>query len=250
MGFVLRYVPYQGDGGKGLTATEVADYHANGLPIAVVFESTQFRPMEGRSAGAADARTSLGAFRALGFPDDRPVYFAFDWDVQPADYAACDEYMRGAADILGVECVGVYGHDHLCAHFQQAGLATWFWQTLAWSGGRVFAGRHLYQATNGQTIFGSEVDFDDSYQDDFGQWPVEGELSQADKDNIAKLMKFACGDNTAALDAFIANVGDPASKGMIGAYESTNDELNNHENHHPGPAGALMSGGTVVIQNA
>jgi hypothetical protein len=80
-----------------------------------------------------------------------------------------DAYLAGAASVLGRERVGVYGGAVIIDHCQAVGSASWFWQTYAWSGGRVCPGIHLYQYQNGQTINGGSVDFTRSMQDNYGQ---------------------------------------------------------------------------------
>ena len=168
--FAMRYVPYQGDGGKGLKADELADLQANGIAVGLVFESTAGRMLEGYGAGVTDATVSLAAAAMLGFPKDRPIYFACDFDTIPVQLAMIDDYLRGAASVLGIERVGVYGEYDVVDHCLALGTARWFWQTYAWSGGRVHAAAHVLQYSNGQTVAGGEVDLCRSLAADFGQW--------------------------------------------------------------------------------
>jgi hypothetical protein len=55
-------------------------------------------------------------------------------------------------------------------HCQAIGTARWFWQTYAWSGGKVSAHTHFLQYLNGQTVAGASVDLNQSRQFDFGAW--------------------------------------------------------------------------------
>lgn len=169
--FVCRYMPYLGDGGKGLTADEVADYQANGLSIVLVFESTAGRTLDGFAAGAEDATTCVASLAHLGAPADLPVYFACDFDTTSDEQrAAVDDYLRGCASVIGSYRVGVYGEYELIEHCHEAGTATWYWQTYAWSGNRQSAWRHLYQYSNGQVLNGGAVDFNESYGERQGMW--------------------------------------------------------------------------------
>jgi Rv2525c-like, glycoside hydrolase-like domain len=175
--FVVRYVPYtiivNGTAtwvSKGLTAAEVADYRAHGIDMALVWESTANRALSGYAAGVADATTAKAAAARLGFPATCAIYFACDFDALVTEYPAIDGYLQGAASVLGLVRVGVYGHNRLVAHCRTAGTATWLWQTYAWSYGVIAAGIHLYQYLNGQTVAGSLVDLDRAYQANFGQW--------------------------------------------------------------------------------
>lgn len=168
--FVIRYVPYSGDGGKGLTAAEVAEYRAARLAIVLVYERTAGRALTaGFAGGKADADESVAAITALGLDATMPIYFAVDRDTTNADWPAVDNYLAGAASVLGVARVGVYGEYSITQHCRAAGTATWFWQTYAWSGGKVDTDAHLYQYLNGQKIDGAAVDFDIARQPNYGQ---------------------------------------------------------------------------------
>lgn len=175
-GFVLRYVPYPGDGGKGLVDAEIADYRANGLGIGLVFESTAQRPLDGHDAGVIDGLSSGMASAAFGFPAGRPVYFACDFDAQPAQFPAIDQYLTGVASVLGHDRVGIYGSYALLAHCQTAGTAAWFWQTTAWSGGATFPDRHLFQEFPGGQINGGDVDYNEAADGDVGLWTTEEDM--------------------------------------------------------------------------
>jgi hypothetical protein len=168
--FVVRYVPYPGDGGKGLTAAEIVDYRKNGLAICLVFESTKARARAGQYAGRADATVAQDAIYRLGMPASLPVYFAVDWDAQIVDQPLIDQYLRGAADILGASRVGVYGGINVINRCKVNKSARWFWQTYAWSAGRTAYGIHLYQYSNGRQLNGKAVDYTRAMQAQYGQW--------------------------------------------------------------------------------
>jgi hypothetical protein len=227
--FVMRYIDYPGAGGKGLTGGELADLRANGLAVGLVFERYEGRPNEGRLAGVADAQVADRAARSLGFPPSQPIYFAIDFDAQPGDYAAIDEYFAGAASVLGLGRVGAYGHDRVLGHLRSRGLAMWFWQCLAWSGGRTFEGRHLYQAQNGQFVNGGAVDVNFAYGEDQGLWKVEDDMADPRVDalllRVAELERRTGGDAGADFD-------------LLAGLQSTQKALRAHIDAHPG--GALV----------
>lgn len=172
--FVQRYVPYQGNQGKGLTAAEIADYRANGLAIGVVFESTAGRHLDGMAAGADDAKESIRVLDAIGFPGELPIYFAVDFDATAAQMDAIDQYQLGAQSVLGKTRVGIYGSYAVIDHCWKAGTAHYLWQTYAWSGGKTHPERHLYQYSNGEKVNGQEVDYNYAYGTDQGLWLPEG----------------------------------------------------------------------------
>lgn len=166
--FAVRYLYPDGQGGKGLDASELQDLQAHGIEVPVVFESYAARAKEGRGAGSADARTAQAALEAVGLPSGMPIYFAVDYDAPESDQPAIDEYLRGAADVLGVDRVGVYAGYWIVKRCSENKSAKWLWQTYAWSGGNWFPGNHLEQYRNGQDLNGA-VDFNRSKQDNYGQ---------------------------------------------------------------------------------
>jgi len=166
--FVVRYLT--GDG-KALTAAEVADYHDHGLSIALVFETTKGRALGGQAAGTVDGQSARNAAAALGIPTAVPIYFAVDFDASADQQPAIDAYLKGAASVLGRDRIGVYGGLRVVTRCHDNATARWFWQTYAWSGGKIAPFIHLYQYHNGQTINHGAVDFCRAYRANFGQWP-------------------------------------------------------------------------------
>lgn len=166
--FAARYLYADGQGGKGLDVSELQDLQANGIEVPVVYESYAARAKEGRAAGQADARAAQAALVAVGLPSGMPIYFAVDYDTPEGDQPAIDEYLRGAADVIGANRVGVYGSFYVCKRTRANGTAKWLWQTYAWSGGQVLDGIHLFQYRNGQDLNGA-VDFCRAMQDNYGQ---------------------------------------------------------------------------------
>lgn len=166
--FAVRYLYPDGQGGKGLDASELADLTNNGVEVPVVYESYDRRATEGREAGKADAKTAQAQLEALGLPSGMPIYFAVDYDAPESDQAVIDEYLRGCADVIGVDRVGVYAGYWVVKRCHENGTAKWLWQTYAWSGGNVHPENHLYQYRNGQFINGA-VDFCRALKDNYGQ---------------------------------------------------------------------------------
>lgn len=170
--FACRYLSH--DASKNLQRGEARELAAAGIDLVVVWETTARRPLDGRGAGAVDARTADRQADALGMPDDRPIYFAADWDATPAQQAAINAYLDGAASVLGRARVGLYGGYWPLSRALDAGKATWGWQTYAWSGGRWTPDACLQQYSNGHTINGVSVDYNRAVKADFGQWRPDG----------------------------------------------------------------------------
>lgn len=106
-------------------------------------------------------------------PNGRPIYFAVDGDTRLLDsvaWAAINAFFAAAGGVLGVGRIGVYGGINTIERIRAAGLATWFWQTYAWSAGQWADGIHLRQYDNSNPICGGEVDYDRAMTADYGQW--------------------------------------------------------------------------------
>jgi len=166
--FAVRYLYPDGQGGKGLDANELSDLQANGIEVPVVYESYASRAKEGRAAGNADAKTAQAALVAVGLPAGMPIYFAVDYDAPESDQGAIDEYLRGAAEVIGLDRVGVYAGYWVIKRCHENNTAKYLWQTYAWSGGNVHPENHLYQYKNGQNLNGA-VDFCRALKDNYGQ---------------------------------------------------------------------------------
>lgn len=196
--FAMRYVPYSDDGGKGLTRDELVDLHANGIAVGLVFETTAGRALEGEAAGRVDGLITQQALRDLGWPKDRPVYFAVDFDAAPEQQQAINDYLTGAGAALGSPRVGVYGGFWVVKRCWEVTSARWYWQTYAWSGGNVHPEAHIYQYQNGQQLNGGEVDYNEARKADFGAWlPSPAAPSDITLDDIV-LALFAGKEQVAA----------------------------------------------------
>lgn len=169
--FVCRYLA--SSAGKRIDAGEVANLFTYDLSIVLVFEDNANQALNGYNQGVADAQEALNQANALGFPSSLPIYFAVDFDISDAQKPAVGEYFKGVCSVLGLERVGAYGGYYLIKYVSENNLATFKWQTLAWSGGQVYPGTHIYQ--NGQSAFGGGADVDEALQSNYGQWSKEGE---------------------------------------------------------------------------
>lgn len=170
--FVVRYLTSGGSSlpGKQLTIAEYNDLQDHGIAVVVNFETTATRMKAGFSAGVEDARYSDGYLRQLGYPTNRPIYFSADWDATPSDQAAIDDYLKGAASVLGINRVGIYGGYWPVKRALDNGTAKWAWQTGAWSGSNVDPRIHIYQRIGFATVGGVQCDVNEARKEDFGQY--------------------------------------------------------------------------------
>lgn len=171
--FVCRYLSDGGPGlpGKLLTPGEYADLQAHGVRVVLNWETTSNRMLGGHAAGVADGFAANAVAGALGVPGDRPIYFSCDMDATPAQQAVIDEYLQGAASVIGAGRVGIYGSYYVVRRCLDNGTATWAWQTVAWSGGQVEPRAHIYQRGGTVTVGGVPCDVNQAQRPDYGQHP-------------------------------------------------------------------------------
>jgi LysM repeat protein len=176
--FAARYLSYD-TSGKNISSEEASDLLNNGVSIVLVWEQAANDALQGHDKGVAEATDALAQARAIGFPEDRPIYFAVDFDEADTDQQnnALYDYFRGVVEVIGFNRVGIYAGYYPVKRVHEQGLAKWLWQTLAWSGGQVYDGIHIYQ--NGASAFGNGADVDEARQSDIGAWGAGSSVNPA-----------------------------------------------------------------------
>lgn len=164
--FVCRYIG--NFGGKSASKTELANYRANGINIVLNYEGGGRELLNGYNYGITLGKTADASVRALGFPG-AVIYFSVDFDAQPWQQAAINATLDGIASVIGRNRVGIYGGYYLIKRVADAGKASFFWQTLAWSWGHVDPRVHLYQWSVNRKLDGSDVDFTRALKTYYGQ---------------------------------------------------------------------------------
>lgn len=232
--YAMRYVKTPGDNGKGLTVAERDDLHSNGVGIGLVFETSANRHLDGYFAGQYDASQYVAPqLRLLDWPQNRPVYFAVDFDAMGEALEKVRDYQLGVLSILGsLQRVGIYGGYEVVRDAHDREYAGWFWQSLAWQHGRgVYPNANLFQYQNGQILNGAAVDYNRSINPDFGIWranqlqpeTVEERVARLEVDNaelrlqLAELNRYVLGRfailKTAAIDAANPDIVIPPAAG-------------------------------------
>lgn len=151
---VMRYLTH--NPAKALTASEAAALRAAGLWLGVVFEDSKTRTSEGRAAGKADALFAAAQALTCGVPTTCPIGFAVDSNYTIPEVL---DYFMGVADAKIPNPVMVYGSLRIVEGILGLGLATYGWQTGAWSGGVISPLAHLYQRiTPTQPLAGTDED--------------------------------------------------------------------------------------------
>ena len=135
---VMRYLST--DPTKNLTGVEAAGLIGAGLSIGLVWETSAQRAGAGSAAGQLDAAAANAQATALHYPAGCPIFFAVDYDADPAAVAGYFFGIKAA----GGRPAGVYGSLRICTAMRAAGVP-YTWQTAAWSAGAVLKDANLYQ---------------------------------------------------------------------------------------------------------
>jgi hypothetical protein len=168
---VGRYLAERTWAWKGLTADEVKDIKSAGLNIFSLFEKggNKAAYFTG-SQGVADAKDAYTWAKNVGQPEGTAIYFAVDFDAQPANFPAILEYFKSVKANLKGYKVGAYGSFKTLTFLQPQNVAQYFFQTYAWSGGNRCKFNHVFQFQNGRTLAGITVDYVNMEQKEIGAW--------------------------------------------------------------------------------
>lgn len=213
----IRYLSWQPV--KNMQPGQLADLHAHGMQAGVVWETTADRARQGFEAGRADAQEANRQASVLGWPGDRPLYYAVDFDavtpmVQP--------YFDGVK-AAGGRPWGVYG----CYSVAEGiGSQTPFvWQCAAWSGNgsgsggsrqgrRLSRNTKLYQLVG--YVLGNSCDANDVLGD-WGGWHPDQTYAPTTSGDEFDM-------------ATVAEVVDPICATVVGAQNGLGEHITNVKN--------------------
>jgi peptidoglycan hydrolase-like protein with peptidoglycan-binding domain len=145
---VARYLST--DSSKNLSKSEYSALKSAKLAVTLVWETTANRALSGYAGGKWDAQRADQLADDLGYPNTAAIYFAVDFDANPAQRKVVTQYLKGANDGTN-RPVGVYGSYYVLEDAAANNTADYFWQTQAWSGGKVSSHRDFLQVVAGST---------------------------------------------------------------------------------------------------
>ena len=178
----VRYVSDRRPGaewmrGKPVTIGETRDYKANGLAVASVYQFGRAETADwkrGALGAAAHAPKAMALHTAAGGPTGRPIYVAIDDNPTLEQFNnQINPYLTamGAAFSAAGYQLGVYGNYYTIAWCLEDGIGSYFWQHDWGSRGKVHPRANLHQVAGQQaTIQGVQVDINNVYASDWGQW--------------------------------------------------------------------------------
>lgn len=187
--FIVGYVSH--DSSKNLTKSECQAYLDAGISVGLVWETTEDRALSGQVGGTADGREARKQANALGFPADKPIFTAVDFQATTSQLAGpiASYLIAFAKEVGGKDLAGVYGGLKTVRYCLNNNLVGWGWQTYAWSmvnGSVVWDSRaYAQQYRNGVHIAGHDTDLDRA-KDLTGLWTKENPdmADPIDTDNI------------------------------------------------------------------
>ena len=149
---------YLGTDGRCITPGELNDYLTNEISVWFIKENSSRGMLNGYNQGYSDAQAAQQQLNVLGQPN-AVVYFTADFDIQPYQFTAGDQYLTGAGNIIPVSRLGLYaGNDYLN---HAARLVTYRWKTASSSfdhGQTANVPVHLIQTTNATLIPNTDYD--------------------------------------------------------------------------------------------
>lgn len=178
----VRYVSERRPGanwmlGKPVTAAETQDFAAQNLATASVYQFGKADTADWLGGAASAARHAPEAIRlhaAAGGPTGRPIYVAIDDNPTRAQYdQQIKPYLRAFQAALATAGyqTGVYGNYNVIQWCTEDGIGTFFWQHDWGSGGRVHPRAAIHQKAGWRAVIdGVEVDVNNVYASDWGQW--------------------------------------------------------------------------------
>jgi peptidoglycan hydrolase-like protein with peptidoglycan-binding domain len=163
--FVARYL---GNSWKTFNNEEAKVISDAGLKLISIFEKSPLNVSYfTKSQGINDAKEAESYANAVGQPHGTAIYFTVDYDAQPSHMSAILSYLDGVRETLNDYKVGLYGSYSVINAIK--GKVDYYWQTYAWSKGKVADHIHMHQYQNGVTVAGVSLDRNDIKKDP-GAW--------------------------------------------------------------------------------
>lgn len=191
--FAARYL---GNSWKSFNKAEAAAIQNVGLKLISIFQkSANHASYFKRSNGVADAKLAMQWAKDVGQPKGSAIYFAVDFNAQSSHIKSILEYVDGVVDTMKDYKVGLYGNYTVMQAVK--GKVDYYWQTYAWSSGKVADHIHMHQYHNDTIIAGVAIDKNNVIKSP-GHWgdPVKNIV---EKVNTSGTYKVKSGDTLNAI---------------------------------------------------
>jgi len=173
--FFVRYLA-PASSWKYFSKEEVENLKKAGFMIGSVFQEGKDGPKYGYSAGKTAAQKAKERALALGQPKKSAIFFAVDYDAPKSDFDAFEQFLKGVKEVFGDDYfAGIYGKYDVIEEMAKRGACKYFWQTLAWSKGKLSKYADLYQYKIDTIVNGINVDLNECFNPQifWGQYKEE-----------------------------------------------------------------------------
>ena len=195
LGYDFKYSYNSSWNSRTISPAEIDAIYANGLDYALVWETTANMTLGGTAGGTKDGIEANKQADYLGFPKDRPLYVAVDFQAVGSQFATIKAY-KEAFEAQG-RSVLMYGMYSVIEYFGDG------WQCAAWSGSGTGTGgssnsggrENFYRPVSKHArmyqrigyILGNSSDENEVYVDDWGQSKYQSEIVVAPPKQIEPL---------------------------------------------------------------
>ncbi|PKG23954.1 glycoside hydrolase domain-containing protein [Niallia nealsonii] len=203
--YVARYL---GNSWKSFDKAEAAAIQAAGLKLISIHQkSANYSAYFTEAQGISDAKEAMKNAAAVDQPKGTAIYFAVDFSSQAKDVKNIVKYFKAVKKTLSGYKLGVYGSYNTITAVK--GLADYYWQTYAWSGGKVADFIHMHQFKNDVLAGGIKIDHNDVKKVP-GHWTEEKAVS-APKTAVKATTKVSTYDVVKTVNAYV-NAADAKAK--------------------------------------
>lgn len=166
--YTLRYL---GDSWKSFNKAEANAIQKVGLDLGSIFQTTaDGASYFSKAQGEKDGRQATTWANNVDQPKGSVIYFAVDYDANSTSQLNnIKAYFSGVKSTLSKNFkIGAYGSYTVIETLKD--LVDYYWQTYAWSGGKISKHAHLRQYENNIIEQGVNIDKNEAYKKDIGQW--------------------------------------------------------------------------------
>ncbi|MBT2655200.1 LysM peptidoglycan-binding domain-containing protein [Bacillus sp. ISL-18] len=168
----IQYVGrYLGDSWKSMDKAEADAILNEGLQLVSIWETNPTNAAYFTKArGISDAQEASRYAKALVQTEGSAIYFAVDYDVEPADMDSILTYFTSVRNGIDQSFkVGVYGSYSVLTMLYDHKAVDFYWQTTSWSRGQVADFHHILQYQHNLPLAGIQVDYNE-FANYAGSW--------------------------------------------------------------------------------
>lgn len=203
---------YLGNSWKSITEKECAAILNAGLKIISIWETNPtFAAYFTKNQGSADAKMATTFAKSIGQREGSAIYFAVDFDAQVGEMKGILNYFAGIREELDqIYKVGVYGSYDVLKILHSNSAADYYWQTGAWSRGKIASFIDILQFDFNQRLLGIQVDYNQFFNS-AGSWG-------------ARMQQTPVKQIPSQTSTYIVQSGDTLS-GIAARFETSMEEL-------------------------